>query len=156
MAQIVFSRVDDRLIHGQVVTSWLNYSGANHIIIVDDLTAQDDFVKMILKGAVPPGYKMTVLSIADMIATFTALPDDKVFLLVKTPAVILALAEAGIDIKELNVGGMGGNAERSKFYKNISMSEAEKDCVKKLLEKGLSISIQVIPQDKKINIEDLL
>lgn len=156
MAHIIFSRVDDRLIHGQVVTGWLNYSGANHIIIVNDLTAQDDFVKLILQGAVPPGFKMTVLSIADMIDSADTLKDDKIFLLVKTPATVLALLEAGIDITYLNIGGMGGNPERSKFYKNISMSAAEKECIQKLLDKGVDISIQVIPQDKKINIKELL
>lgn len=40
---IVLARIDDRLIHGQVMTSWLNYTGANRIIIIDDETANDTF-----------------------------------------------------------------------------------------------------------------
>ncbi len=40
---IVLARIDDRLIHGQVMTSWLNYTGANKIIVIDDVTANDSF-----------------------------------------------------------------------------------------------------------------
>lgn len=42
MTKIVLARVDDRLIHGQVMTAWIQYTGGNHIVIVDDVTAQDD------------------------------------------------------------------------------------------------------------------
>ena len=43
MSKIVLARVDDRLIHGQVMTAWLQYTEGNHIVIVDDATAKDDF-----------------------------------------------------------------------------------------------------------------
>ena len=46
---IVLARIDDRLIHGQVMTSWLNYTGANKIIVIDDVTANDSFLTMIIK-----------------------------------------------------------------------------------------------------------
>ena len=50
---IVLARIDDRLIHGQVMTSWLNYTGANKIIVIDDVTAKDSFLTMIIKTLVP-------------------------------------------------------------------------------------------------------
>lgn len=50
---IVLTRIDDRLIHGQVMTSWLNYTSATKIRVVDDRSAQDPFLKTVLKNAVP-------------------------------------------------------------------------------------------------------
>ena len=50
---IVLARVDDRLIHGQVMTSWLNYTGATKIVVIDDVTANDSFLTMIIKTLVP-------------------------------------------------------------------------------------------------------
>lgn len=47
---IVLVRIDDRLIHGQVMTSWLNYTSANKIMIIDDEVANDAFMKSVLKN----------------------------------------------------------------------------------------------------------
>ena len=47
---IVLVRIDDRLIHGQVMTSWLNYASANKIMIIDDEVANDAFMKSVLKN----------------------------------------------------------------------------------------------------------
>lgn len=158
MSKIIFSRVDDRLIHGQVVTGWLNYSGANQVVIVDDQTAADEFIKMILKAAVPPGFTMHVYTTREMIDAYNQSvdSDDKLFLLVKTPRTVLDLVNSGIKIDYVNVGGMGGAADRTKFYKNISMSDSEKADIKELLENGVELSVQVIPSDKKIDIKTLL
>ena len=45
MGEIVLARIDDRLIHGQVMTAWLQFTGGNHIVIVDDATAGDEFTQ---------------------------------------------------------------------------------------------------------------
>lgn len=50
---IVLTRIDDRLIHGQVMTSWLNYTSATKIMVVDDRSAQDPFLKTVLKMQFP-------------------------------------------------------------------------------------------------------
>ncbi len=158
MSKVVFSRVDDRLIHGQVVTGWLNYSGANKVVIVDDKTASDDFIKMILKAAVPPGFSMEVYTENEMIDVYekNKNSNEKLFVLVKTPKTILNLINAGVEIGYLNVGGMGGATNRKSFYKNISMSDEEREDIKKLLANNVEISIQVIPTDKKVAVESLL
>ena len=158
MSKVIFSRVDDRLIHGQVVTGWLNYSGADQVVIVDDQTANDEFIKMILKAAVPPGFTMHVYTIQEMIDVYNKSinKDDKLFLLVKTPKTILELINSGIKVSYVNIGGMGGAADRTKFYKNISMSNSEREDIKKLLANGVELSVQVIPSDKKIDVKTLL
>ncbi len=48
MSKIVLSRVDSRLIHGQVVTKWLQQSAANEIVVVSDELEQDEFLQSIL------------------------------------------------------------------------------------------------------------
>lgn len=65
MGEIVLARIDDRLIHGQVMTAWLQFTGGNHIVIVDDATARDEFTKSIMSMAVPNGIKLSILGVAD-------------------------------------------------------------------------------------------
>ena len=82
---IVLARIDDRLIHGQVMTSWLNYTGANRIIIVDDETANDTFLKMIVTSVAPANIKTEVFSVHEGAETIKQLAaSDKVILLAKS------------------------------------------------------------------------
>ena len=158
MNNIVLLRVDDRLIHGQVMTSWLNFTSANKIMVIDDKAAQDPFMKTVLKSAVPSNVGLGVFSIdraADrLIKGFKA--GDKVIVLVKYPKTILELMEKGVSFKYANIGGMGAGMNRKKFYKNISASEEEIEIFKKIISLGCKIEIQIIAEDAKIDIEKIL
>lgn len=87
---IVLTRIDDRLIHGQVMTSWLNYTSATKIMVVDDRSAQDPFLKTVLKNAVPKNVGLGVFT-AEKAANrlIKGFPEsDRVIILVKYPATI--------------------------------------------------------------------
>ncbi|MEW6696301.1 MAG: PTS system mannose/fructose/N-acetylgalactosamine-transporter subunit IIB [Bacillota bacterium] len=158
MGEIVLTRIDDRLIHGQVMTSWLNYTSANRITIIDELTAKDPFMRNILEMVIPPGIKLDICDIdtgADTLINQLK-EKDKVIVLAKGPEAILELLEKGVNIKNLNVGGMGAKPGRKKFYKNISASEEEKEIFRKILAKGVEISVQIIAEDSKTNVEKFL
>lgn len=158
MSEIVLTRIDDRLIHGQVMTAWVRYAGGNRIVIVDDIVAQDVFLRSVLEMAVPSGIKLNIYNIEDAAKALNNEQDstDKIIILVKTPNTVYELVERGVDIKDLNVGGMGARAGRKKFYKNISVSEEEKESFRKLIEKGTNISIRIIPDNKKVSVEKFL
>ena len=51
MSNIVLARIDDRLIHGQVMTAWVQYTGGNEIVIADDKVANDPFLSAVITGA---------------------------------------------------------------------------------------------------------
>lgn len=157
MGTIVLARIDDRLIHGQVMTSWLNYTSANRIIIVDDQTANDTFMSMIVTSVAPANIKTEVFDVAGGVEAVKQLSDnDKVIILVKTPAVYVEMMRQGIQLEKVNIGGMGAKAGRTKFYKNISASEEEKACLKELVNNGATVTIQIIAEDKAIDVAKLL
>ena len=151
---IVLARIDDRLIHGQVMTSWLNYTGANRIIIVDDETANDTFLKMIVTSVAPANIKTEVFSVHEGAETIKQLA--AVILLAKSPEAYVELMNQGIALEKVNIGGMGAKEGRTKFYKNISASSAEKASLKKLIDTGATVTIQIIAEDKAIDVAKLL
>ncbi|EOH77418.1 PTS system mannose/fructose/N-acetylgalactosamine-transporter subunit IIB [Enterococcus malodoratus] len=154
---IVLARIDDRLIHGQVMTSWLNYTGANRIIIIDDETANDTFLKMIVTSVAPANIKTEVFGTNDGVDAIKQLTEaDKVIILAKSPEVYVALTNQGISLEKINIGGMGAKEGRTKFYKNISASSAEKESLKKLVDAGAAVTIQIIAEDKAIDVAKLL
>lgn len=121
MGQIVLTRIDDRLVHGQVMTAWLNYTSGNRIVIVDDAVANDPFMKSVLEMVIPPGIKLDICGIESGADTLInqLKEKDKAIVLVKGPEVVFELLEKGVSITRLNVGGMGAKPGRKKFYKNI-------------------------------------
>lgn len=119
MTKIVLARVDDRLIHGQVMTAWIQYTGGNHIVIVDDVTAQDDFTKQIMQMAVPAGIKLDIYNVQEAPQKINANQTDKLIILAKTPQVFLQLIQAQVALPGVIIGGMGANKGRQKVYKNI-------------------------------------
>ncbi|MCF1632699.1 PTS system mannose/fructose/N-acetylgalactosamine-transporter subunit IIB [Tetragenococcus koreensis] len=157
MKNIVLARVDDRLIHGQVMTAWLQYTGGNHIVIVDDITASDEFTKEIMEMAVPEGIGLDIFSKSEAVEGISNLDrNKKIIILTKTPGVFLHLIESGITIEKIIIGGMGANNNRKKLYKNIATTEDEKEDIKKLIAKGIDVQIQVVPDEKAVGLEKIL
>ena len=68
MKELVLIRIDDRLIHGQVVTSWVGHTGATEVLIIDDPISKDNFLQRLLKAAAPEGIKVQVLNTEDAIS----------------------------------------------------------------------------------------
>ena len=158
MQGVVLTRIDDRLIHGQVMTSWLNFTSANKIMVIDDQTAADPFMKTVLKNAVPGNVGLGVFTVQKAVARLKKgfKPDDKVIILVKYPKTVLMLIKRGIQFGHLNIGGMGAGIGREKFYKNISASEEEREILKKIVDSGCRTEIQIIAEDAKVDVAKLL
>jgi PTS system mannose-specific IIB component len=158
MPNIVLTRIDDRLIHGQVMTSWVKYTRANKIVIVDDEVAKDPFMGKVLKMAVPSGIEVDVYDKDKAVEVLKAEGQDSksIIILVKYPKTIYALIEGGVDIKEINVGGMGAGPGRKLLYKNISVSPEEREIFKKMVALEKNIYIQIVPDDKKVEIKKYL
>lgn len=158
MNEIVLTRIDDRLVHGQVMTSWLNFTSANKIMIVDDGVAKDMFMKNVLATVLPANISLEICSVADASERIKKgfSPKDRVMILVKFPATILKLMENGVTLDKVNVGGMGVSGTRKKFYKNIAISEEEKEIFKKIISTGCMVTIQIIAEDKATDVSKLL
>lgn len=157
MAQIVLARIDDRLIHGQVMTAWLQYSKGNTIVIVDDETAEDDFLISILEMSIPSGIKLRVFNTEDGAEYLKSAPENqKIIILAKRPKVFLDLLKKGVTLEKIIIGGMGANKERSRFYKNISASDEERKQLREILDMGTNAVVHIIPDQDAVNIEPLL
>ncbi len=63
MANIVNTRIDERLVHGQIVAFWTNRLNASRIMVIDDTAASNDIQKAALKMACPAGTKLSILRV---------------------------------------------------------------------------------------------
>lgn len=110
---VVLFRIDDRLVHGQVMTAWSKIYRTNRIFVVDNNTANDRFLCDVMKMSVPGEYTVTILNNADAAERISSDPADvKTMVLMKTPATAKALIDAGIVMPQLNVGNIDAEAGR--------------------------------------------
>lgn len=157
MKHIVWTRIDDRLIHGQVMTQWIQYTGANEVLIIDDAVAKDSFLQMVMKSSVPGKIGLKILSKKDAIGYLNEeAKNEKIIILVKTPIVLDELVDAGVKLESINVGGIGAKAGRKPLFKNISVSEEEKNAFRSLLNKGVKVFLRVITTETEENITKYL
>lgn len=145
-------RVDDRLIHGQVVAIWLKALGAKRIVVVDDRTANDEFLREVLVYAAPPGVPVEVLDVAQGIERVRQLAADPepVFVIMRSPHTAVSLREAGIEFPLLNVGGIGAGPGRKPLYRNISASPEEIAAMRRLEEMGTRVELRIVENDRPV------
>ena len=145
-------RVDDRLIHGQVVAIWLKALGAKRIVIVDDRTARDDFLREVLELAAPPGVPVEVHDVergTQRVRDLAAAPEP-IFVLMRSPLTAVRLREAGVEFPLLNVGGMGAGPGRKVLYRNISASPEEIAAMRRLEEMGTTVELRIVENDRPV------
>ncbi len=153
---LLFVRIDDRLIHGQVMTSWMKQMPAKQIIVVDNKVAKDDFMLFVLQNAAPKGVKVIALTEQDAVTRIKEGLAMPTFILAKTPMPLKTLVDNGIDIDEINIGGMGMKSGRRPLFKNISANDEERTCFQDLINGGIRVYIQIVADAGIKEVKDLL
>jgi len=152
-------RIDDRLIHGQVVTSWVAQTGAKRIVCVDDETAASPMMKKLNERLAPAGTTVNVYSVAEAIPLmkeYYADEKNKYLVLVRIPKAVMEMVDAGVPVTEVIVGGMGKRGTRTKLFRNITADEEEREIFRKLDGMGIKTYMHIIPSDKPIDVMTLI
>lgn len=155
---IVLARIDTRLLHGQVATSWTKSTNPDRIIVVSNNVSEDDLRKSMIMEAAPPGVKAHVVPIWKMAEIFkdTRFGSTRAMLLFETPEDALELIELGADIKELNLGSMAHSQGKAYVTSTVSMGKENVETFEKLLNMGVSIDVRKVPSDQKDNFTNIM
>lgn len=154
---IVLSRIDDRLIHGQVVEGWVNFLKATCIIVADDRVASNPFQRTIMELSVPQGLKAVigrVEEICDLVRT-AALNADRIILLFSNPADVLRAINSGLDCRVLNIGGMHYVPGKRKLMDVLAVDDADLAALKELAAKNIKIAVQTVPNQRPMPLEKI-
>lgn len=157
MPKIALARVDDRLLHGQVVIKWLRAVPCDEILICDDQVRQDVFLQTVLKLATPRGMPLSIKSVAETIAylqgTSSADPagtrHPAVMLIMKSPDTALKLLKAGVHFDALNIGGMAALPGSTRLYKSISATPQQIVDLQEIARLGVRVVLQTVPEPEE-------
>ncbi len=150
---ILLTRIDNRLIHGQIATQWNATLGANLIIVANNDVATNTMRQNLMRMAAPKGVETKFLSL-DKTVEFTAKAGEKdqIFIVAETPQDVAALVKGGVPIKKVNIGNMHMAEGKHQVATAVAVDDADVAAFKELQDAGVELEIQRVPSTP---VEDL-
>ena len=156
MPNIVLTRIDERLIHGQVATQWSGSIGANLLLVANDKVATDTFRQGLMDMAAPSYATTRYWTIEKTINTIHKAADRQmIFIICDNPHDVLRLVEGGVPIKKVNIGNMHMADGKRQVATSVAVNDADVAAFKKLMDLGVELEIKRVPDTPAENIEKL-
>jgi len=154
----VFYRLDERLVHGQVVAGWANALGLDGIILANDKVANNPWERELYLACFPPEVKGLILTVQETARSLLdgTLKKQKIMLVVNSPADILKMKDTGVKIEELNVGGMYQKPGSIQILPYLYLSLQEIADLKKLIDRNVKCVCLDVPLGEKKDLRELL
>ena len=159
---LVLARVDDRLIHGQVVVGWARHTEADCIVVANDAVAADPMQRDLLPMAVPQEMEVGIYRVTDAARRLAEGQhgERRCIVLFAAPADALEFEQAyrgaGQSLGELNVGGLRLTPDRRQARKAIALSPRDIGCLLELRRMGVGVRFQMVPADTAESLETVL
>ena len=155
---IKLTRIDDRLVHGQVAFTWVPALGVNCLIVANDKVAKDEFMKMTLGLAKPAGTKLLIKSIKEAAEFINDRKNDglKILLIINSVKDASTMAAEVPGIRSINIGGLRLKDGAKLISKAVGVNEEDITMLRGLLSKGIELEIRQVPTDNKQMVEGLI
>jgi len=158
--KLLETRIDDRLVHGQIVTTWIQATRADTIVVADDNAANDSFQQTILKMATPEGIKLIIKSLSDAATMFKADQSNMgALLIVRSASDARTLLESGIRVDKITLGNITNkksNLKRKMILKYVFASQEDADNLMAISKMGVKLVAQTVPGEKSYDIMELM
>lgn len=156
--KVTFARIDNRLMHGIVMTQYLPSTNSQRIMVIDDTTANDKMKKEMMNMAKPNGYASSIITLETALNNIKAgkYNDQRVFVLSKTPEAFLALVKAGVKIDKLVVGCTDLLNEGIKLSNRAFVTEEQAKQLKEIAASGTNVVVQHNPAVAEVSIDKLI
>jgi len=155
---IKLTRIDDRLVHGQVSFTWVPSLDINCLLVANDKIAADEFQKMAFNLAKPPTVKLLIHNI-NQAAAFLNDPKSsnaRILVLVNNVADAFRLAQDVKEITSVNFGGIRMKPGARLISKAVALDENDIAIIRQMIENGVELELRQVPGDRKQAVESLL
>ena len=143
---ILLTRIDNRLVHGQVATQWNSTLGSNLILVANDDVASITMRQKLMKLAAPAVVTTRYFSLQKTIYVIgKASPRQKIFIVAETPEDVLTLVKGGVPIKKVNIGNMHMSEGKRQVATSVAVNDEDVAAFKELQELGVELEIRRVP-----------
>ena len=152
---IIFARVDDRLVHGQIVQAWLPQLNVDEVIIPRTKRNRQTLNGGLLRLSLPYEYELQIMDCAH-IATHVASSKRRIFLLMESLQDFTDLITDGVKVRSVNIGGMHFKEGAQKLADNVFLDQADKHLLKLIHDLGICIETRAVPNAASIALTEVL
>ena len=157
MPNIVLSRIDERLIHGQVGVQWVGFTGANLVLVANDEVAEDTVQQNLMEMVLAEGIAVRFWSLQKVIDNIHRASDrQKILLVCKNPDDFLTLVKGDVPVTRINVGNMHYAEGKQQIAKTVSVDEQDIAAFNGLQKAGVECFVQGVPTESAQDLYKLL
>ncbi|MFS7391219.1 PTS N-acetylgalactosamine transporter subunit IIB [Carnobacterium maltaromaticum] len=154
---ILLTRIDNRLVHGQVGMTWTNTLGTNLVVVANDEVATDSVQQNLMDMVLPETVQIRFFTLEKTIRIIgKAAPHQKILLVVKTPEDALTLVEGGVPIEFLNIGNLHFSEGKQQLSSTVSVDKNDVETFRKLNQLGVKMEVKGIPSERGQDLMNLL
>ncbi len=155
---IKLTRIDDRLVHGQVAFTWTPALGADCLLIANDKVAKDEFMKLTLGLAKPAGTKLLIKSIKEAVAFLNDEKNKhlKILLIINSVKDAHSMASEVPEIRSVNFGGIRSKEGSKLISKAVAITDDDLPIIRELINDGIELEVRQVPTDSKQMVESLI
>ena len=154
---LVLYRVDDRLIHGQVVVGWGQPLDIGFIVLVDDEVAESEWEQELYRMGTPPEMEVRFHSVDDAAHSLARYAGDEragILLTGNIASMLRLVKDAGV--REVNIGGIHHRADRKQKLRYVFLSPQEEKLLREMAAQGASVTAQDVPTTRPVELNELL
>ena len=136
---MLWFRVDNRLVHGQVIEGWLPYVAARHLIVANDAMSADLLQQQIVSLAVPEQVAIHFVPVAALLESLVLFADCQD---------ARRALESGVDIRALNIGNLHYAPGKIQVFPHVALSEQDREDLRAMLQQQVELDFRCVPSDK--------
>jgi len=154
MSDQVHLRVDNRLLHGQVVQFWIGHLEVADLIIADDEVACNEAMPTIYRMALPEAVGLKVITVSALKAELDKIGPLTTLILMRDVRDVMSAIEAGVVLRRITLGNVHATADRKRVTDSVYLSDEESEALMRLCREGIEVEIQTFPGEILRLIED--
>lgn len=151
---IVLARVDNRLVHGQILSAWLPRLAADALLVLDDEAARNTLVRSAMEIAIPPELQFEVAPVAQANHALGRIPAaSRTVVLLRDVNDAIRAIDDGLPIRSLNLGNVHHSHERHPVTASVYLSVDELEALSELVRNGVDVELRTLPGEQPMPLE---
>lgn len=147
------ARLDDRLVHGQIINNWCTSEDITEILVINKDAANNEMRKTIIEMSVPEGINILFCDVSHALEIYEEeCKFESLMIIFGNPFEILEFIEKGGKLSSLNIGGMSFKKDTKKLSTAVYVNDIELEILKKIAAKNVNLEIRLLPTDRSRNL----
>ncbi len=148
MAGHLHVRIDNRLLHGQVVQFWIGHLEIAHLIVADDDMAENEAMPTIYRMALPESVGLSVTPVGRLAEELERAKQLSTMVIIRDVGDLMRALEGGVSIGRVTLGNVHAAPDRGRVTDSVYLSSREIDALMELVKKNVEIEIQTFPGER--------